>query len=43
LLAIDEAAFEVAYDFGRETFRDGVKRVVNGHISFARSRLCVKQ
>jgi len=30
-------------NFGRETFRDGVKRVVNGHISFARSRLCMKQ
>ena len=30
-------------NFGCETFKDGVKRVVNGHNSFAPSRLCVKQ
>lgn len=30
-------------NFGCETFRDGVKRVVNGHNPFAPSRLCVKQ
>ena len=29
-------------NFGCETFRDGVKRVVNGHGSFAPSRLRVK-
>lgn len=28
-------------NFGCETFRDGVKRVVNGHDGFAPSRLCV--
>ena len=30
-------------NFGCETFKDGVKRVVNGHNSFAPSRLRVKQ
>jgi GxxExxY protein len=30
-------------NFGCETFRDGVKRVVNGHDNFAPSRLCVNQ
>lgn len=30
-------------NLGCETFRDGVKRVMNAHISFAPSRLCVKQ
>jgi hypothetical protein len=30
-------------NFGCETFRDGVKRVANGHNNFAPSRLCVKQ
>jgi GxxExxY protein len=29
-------------NFGCHTFRDGVKRVVNGHNDFAPSRLCVK-
>jgi len=30
-------------NFGGETFREGVKRVVNAHKNFAPSRLCVNQ
>ena len=30
-------------NFGGETFREGVKRVVNDHTSFAPSRLCVNK
>ena len=30
-------------NFGCETFREGIKRVVNGHDNFAPSRLCVNQ
>jgi iron complex transport system substrate-binding protein len=30
-------------NFGGETFREGLKRVINGHGPFAPSRLCVNQ
>ncbi len=30
-------------NFGGETFREGIKRVVNDHKNFAPSRLCVNQ
>jgi GxxExxY protein len=30
-------------NFGGETFREGIKRVVNNHAGFAPSRLCVNQ
>ena len=30
-------------NFGCDTFREGLKRVVNGHVDFAASRLRVKQ
>jgi len=42
-LRLMKQPFGLLMNFGCETFKDGVKRVVNGHNSFAPSRLCVKQ
>jgi GxxExxY protein len=42
-LRLLEQPLGLLMNFGCETFRQGVKRVVNGHGNFAPSRLCVNQ
>jgi iron complex transport system substrate-binding protein len=42
-LRLLEQPLGLLMNFGCETFREGVKRVVNGHGDFAPSRLCVNQ
>lgn len=42
-LRLLEQPLGLLMNFGCETFREGVKRVVNRHDNFAPSRLCVNQ